>query len=481
MAGAWRPISILGRAARNAAVLARDVLALPFLRRVPRDWVVLRLDRGLVDVSRGQDLLDLLRSQPPTLADTLQVRERAGGDPRVQGVLLRVGVALGWAQLATLERALARLRAAGKRSVVYAERTGNAGAWLGACADLFWMTPEGHLDLLGVRVESPYVRELLDRLRVRPEVLHAGRYKSAGELIERSGLSDEAREALESVVEDLYGALLRGLAEGRGVSPEVAREWIDRGPYLAADAREAGLVDTLLYADELPGRLAALAAEANPAAPPEDVADAPAEGSEAEAEEAVLLPAAAYQRLSRPRFALEPLRDGRPRIGLILVEGLIRHSAHSARAVVGLLRRAAELSNVRAVVLRINSPGGDPLASDLIWRAVQRLRERKPVVASLADTAASGGYYVAMGANEIIAEPTTLGLKFALWYSELQRDLQRVKDAIANVSYGKISGAGVPSCGYAPAAACASLMPRAGFCSKYEQAIPARPANVKRR
>ena len=121
-----------------------------------------------------------------------------------------------------------------------------------------------------------------------------------------------------------------------------------------------------------------------------------------------LVPDLAYLRLSRPRFALEPMVDGPAQIAVIPVLGLLRSPQRSARPLVSLLRRAADLDSVRAVVLRINSPGGDPLTSDLVWRAVGKLREKKPVVASLGDTAASGGYYVAMAANEIVAEPTTL-------------------------------------------------------------------------
>ncbi len=311
-------------------------------------------------------------------------------------MLLRVGQApLGWSRVSALVRALGDLRAAGKLCVVYAERTGNAGAWLGAVADHFWMTPEGHLDLLGVRIDTPFFRELLDRLHIRPEVVHAGRYKAVGEMLERAGMSDDAREALEGVVDDLYGELVAGLARGRAVDEAEARRWVDEGPYLAGEALEAGIVDALVYGDEIPARLAALSAD-------------PAAEGDGEPVEARLLPDSAYLRLSRPRFALEPLLEGRPQIAVIPVQGLLRSPDHSARPCVALLRRAAELPGVRAVVLRINSPGGDPLTSDLIWRAVGKLREVKPVVASLGDAAASGGYYVAMAANEIIAEPTTL-------------------------------------------------------------------------
>jgi protease-4 len=206
-------------------------------------------------------------------------------------------------------------------------------------------------------------------------------------------MSDDAREALASVVDELYATLVSALAARCDGNEERAKQWIDDGPYLACEAHEAGLVDDLIYSDELPARLAALTnGEAS-------------EGSEADAH---TLLDSVYLRVSQRRFALEPLVEGRAEIAVVPVLGLIRSSEHSARPLVSLLRRLASSPSVRAVVLRVNSPGGDPLASDLIWRAVEVLRRKKPVVASLSDTAASGGYYVAMGANEIIAEPTTL-------------------------------------------------------------------------
>ena len=395
------PGALARRLLRNTGIAVRDSVSAPFAWRVPRDWIVVRLDRGLVDVPTAREWLDAIRPQPRALNNVVDALERASGDARVHGVLLRVGRSpLGWSRLATLERAVLRLREAGKLCVVYAERTGNAGAWLGALADQFWMTPEGSLDLVGVRADSPFLRELLDRFHVRSEVVHAGRYKSAGEIVDRSGLSDEAREALDAVVERLYDALVEGLRRRNGASAEQARRWIDEGPYLAGEALEAGLVDALCYGDELPGRLQALA--------PGDHADASEDGDAEEAERAHLLGEQAYLRVSRRHFDFDSLLEPRADLAVVPVQGLIRSPEHSARPVVALLRRLAEDRDVQAVVLRIDSPGGDPLASDLIWRAVGKLREKKPVVASMGDAAASGGYYVAMAANEIVAERTTL-------------------------------------------------------------------------
>jgi len=401
------PRTALRRLFQNVGGTLRDVVLVPFARRVPREWVVLRLDRGLVEASTTSPWLEQYLQRPETLASALECLEYARGDDRVHGVLLKLGRgAVGWAKASALARAVGQLREAGTQVVVYAESTGNAGAWLGALADQFWMAPEGRLDLLGVRVETPFLRRALEKLRIRPDVISAGRYKAAAETLERESMSRPAREALEVVVEQLYEALVDGLATGRSQDPERAREWVDNGPYLASQAREAGLVDDLVYADELPVRLGALKRD-------DEEAD--------EEHEARLVSSATYLRVARPRFRWQPVLGRASEIAVVPIQGLIRSGTASPRGTPGLLKRIGEDENVCAVVLRIDSPGGDPLASDLIWRSVRKLSESKPVVASLGDTAASGGYYVAMAANEIIAEPTTLtgsigvimaGLKF---------------------------------------------------------------------
>ncbi|MFQ5514402.1 MAG: signal peptide peptidase SppA [Myxococcota bacterium] len=386
------PGRLLRRTLRNVGTGLHDSLRVPLSLRVPREWLVLRLDRGLVEASPTAPWLDEALRRPTALPVLLECLELARTDRRLQGVLLRLGRArLGWARAAALARALEGLREAGKLRVAYAEQTGNAGAWLGGLCDQFWMAPEGRLDLVGVRVETPFLRGALEKLRVRPEVIFAGRYKSAGEILERSSMSREAREALDPVVAQLYGALVDGLARGRAGSADRARRWIDEGPYLASQAQACGLIDDRVYADELPLRLAALTKGA---------------GSDAE-HEARLVGPAAYLRAARPAFAWQPLLGG-GELAVVPLQSLITPGSGSPRGVVGLLRRLARSPEVRAVVLRVDSPGGDPLASDLIWRAVCRLGEVKPVVASLAEIAASGGYYVAMGAQRVIAEPTTL-------------------------------------------------------------------------
>jgi len=416
---AWRLL-------RNLARLVVDLVTAPLASRVPRDWIVLRLDRGLIDVPLRPSLPALVPT-PRSLSEILDCLERARDDRRVKGALLRVGKgALGWATVQTLSQAIASFRAADKRVVVHADDTGNAGAWLGAVADHFWMTPEGSLDLIGVSIDSPYLRRALDRLKIHPQVISAGRYKSFGEVILRDSMSDDAREALESVIDQLYDSLTTALVEGRDIPLDGIRSRIDEGPYLAEQALEAGLVDELVYADEFPARLAELSRD-----PAQD-------GSPAAESEEKLLADRTYLRVSRPRLRWTPVLRGPDLVAVVSLQGMIGRRAGSTRGVVGVLRRLQDDPEVLAVVLRVNSPGGDALASDLIWRAVNRLAAVKPVVSSMGDVAASGGYYVAMAANEILAEPATLtgSIGVVLAGLELEELLDELGVSLDGVSRG---------------------------------------------
>jgi len=433
-AAAPRAAAPVVRLARNAAVWLRDAATLPLALRVPRDWITLSLERGIAEAPPALPSF-LLRARAPLSLLELDVGlARAAGDPRVRGVLVRIGAGkLGFARAASLARAFARLRSAGKRVVVWAASTGNAGAWLGGLADRFWLAPEGRLELVGVRAESVFLRRALDRLRVRPDVHATGPYKSAGEMLERDSLSAPAREALESVVDDLFETLVAGLAAGRAGSTERARAWIDGGPYLAAEAEAAGIVDGLAYGDELPAKLAALEGDAEPDAEP---------GADTAPREARLISLATYLRVARRRFVWQPVRTGAAEIAVVPLLGAIRPGSGEPTGLVGVLRALRDRPQVRAVVLRIDSPGGEPLASDLLWRAVRLLSEKKPVVASLGDTAASGGYYVAMAAHEIVADPCSLTGSIGVVLAGLEIDglLDWLGVSLDGVQRGKHAG-----------------------------------------
>jgi protease-4 len=411
----------LRRLAANAARVARQAFARRQLAREGGLWLDVRIGpqlqelrpAGLPFSGRGQSLLDLLR--------TLSC---AAEDRQVDGVLLRFeGTSPGLSQVLALRRAVEVVRARGKPVAAYADALGIAEYWIASAASSVFLPESGSLFLVGMRAESTFVRSLLDRFSIEPEILRLGAYKSAAEPFTRAGMSPEQREQWEALLDDFYGGLVEAIAKGRGMAPEVVRGRIDAGPYHAATAQEAGLIDGFLYPDEIEDTLSALTPgrAANDSRPLR------------------LVPAASYLALRAADAGWRPLLSDLPRIAYVVASGLIRRGS-GARGIASdafrtLLERLAKDDGVRGIVLRVDSPGGDGLASDLLWRAVRKARQKKPVVVSMGDVAASGGYYVACGADAVFAEAATLtgsigvvGGKVNL--SELYRRIGISKEAV---------------------------------------------------
>jgi protease-4 len=221
-------------------------------------------------------------------------------------------------------------------------------------------------------------------------VVHVGKYKSAGEMATRRSMSVEQREQIESWQRDLFGELVAAIARGRGLEEDRVRELIDQGPYSASAAREAGLIDGFLYRDEIEDKLRPLKAASGP--------DRDVSG----------LDIHAY--LGRAVFdaGWHPLLRSMPHIAYVVATGQI-HRGPGRRGIGSqvtseLLERVREDDRVRAVVIRVDSPGGDAVASDLLYRAVELTRKEKPVIVSMGDVAASGGYYLAAAADAILIE-----------------------------------------------------------------------------
>src|SRR5262245_51845275 len=377
------------RLAEVAAGWLRRTAARRALPRYGPYWVTLELAAPVRDVP-GRFAAE--RAQ--TLLGVLETLEAIADDPRAHGVLLELrGAPGGIAAAQSLRRALDAVRARGKAIAAFAESLDLVSLYVASAADALWIPETGRVYAVGLRADAYYLRDLLARLDVRPDVVRIGTHKSAGEMLTNDRMSDEQREQLEAIVSDGFDALVDGIAAGRRRAASEVREWIDRGRYTAAAAREAGLVDGFAYRDELEDRLGHLASRltASPARP-------------------VLVPARALWSLRAN--ARTGWRAPVPRIAVLFASGSISRSEHArgiaSRAAEETLGALARDARVRGVVLRIDSPGGDALASDLLWRAVRALRREKPVVASLAEMAASGGYYVASAADCVIAERSSI-------------------------------------------------------------------------
>jgi len=327
-------------------------------------------------------------SRQRLLRDLLRVAD----DPRVVGLLLRVRSApAGWAACEDLRAVLGRLRARGVRTVAVLEAVGNLGYWIAAACDEVVMTPPDQLGLTGVGAELTFFARALDRLGATPDFQSAGAYKSFGEPFTRTHASAENVEAVDRMVSGLQHALLDGLCADRALDRGTLQRLMGSAPIDAIRAHEQRLVDHLFYDDQLEEWLDSEFGESTRRV--------------------------SFERWSLRDRALDWARSlgsrGDVLAVLHLCGGIVMDDDSSrrlirAREVVRKLKSLREDDRVKAVVLHVQSGGGSAVASDLMWREVSVLSEKKPVVASFSDVAASGGYYLAAPAEVIFARSTTL-------------------------------------------------------------------------
>jgi protease IV len=336
------------------------------------------------------------------LQDIVEGLRRARDDDRVRALVAKVGGGnIGLARVQEIRAAVEAFRASGKLTVAWAETFGefthgNVPYYLATAFDRIYLQPSGSVGLTGVAVEQLFLHDALAKVGVGFQSAKRQEYKTAADPLTERGFTGPAREAAERLAVSVVEQISAAIAERRGKTQDDARALLDRGPFLAADALAEGLVDALGYRDEV---YAAVRQEAG--------------------QDAVLQYVARY---AKPRaLAQRARRVPNPRehfVALVHASGPIRQgrssrgpmgSAIGSDTVAAALRSARADDRVRAVLLRVNSPGGSAVASDTIWREVVRLRVAgKPVVVSMSDVAASGGYYIAMAADVIVAQPGTL-------------------------------------------------------------------------
>jgi len=344
----------------------------------------------------------------------LDVVAEIARDPDVDAVELKLdSYGVGWARLLETREALAGLRRAGKKVFVYKENFSTPDLVLASVADRISVPESGMVVLPGLALESWYMKDLLAKLHLSFDVVHIGEYKSAGESLVRDSMSDELKESLDPILDEFFKGMVDSIAEGRGISRDVVLKAIDKGILLPREAQAMGLVDRVEYYDQFkegvrnyfPDKQLKKAEDRlkkrgpqfdpnNPFAIFSVVMGALMEGSK------------------------ERLPEG-PKVAVIYCSGAIvsgksqydwmgNIAAMGSETIVAAIDKARENDEVKAIVLRVNSPGGSALASDMIWRAIERAKAKKPVIASMGDVAASGGYYISCNSHVIVAEPQTI-------------------------------------------------------------------------
>ncbi|MEI6238867.1 MAG: signal peptide peptidase SppA [Planctomycetia bacterium] len=352
----------------------------------------------------------LLADVSPHLHRIVERLDKAAADTRVKGVVLSIeSPNLGRARADELRAAIARLRKAGKPVAAHLVGSEPVHYMVALACDTITMPPAATLEITGVRTEVMFFKDLLDKLGVQAEILQVGEFKGAGEPLTRSSMSPQLREQYESFVGDLFEQLVERIAADRRLAPDTVRDLVDTGVFTPDAAREAGLIDAVGYEDEVAAALAKKVELAEPKIV-RDYAERKIDNDFSGLGGLVKL----VEMLSGQKQAATSGKG--KRIAIVHLTGeiaegkgrddLLAGGSAGSDTVIKAIRDAAKDDTVAAIVLRIDSPGGSALASDLIWREAERTK--KPVVASLSDTAASGGYYVAVAADRIVAAPGTL-------------------------------------------------------------------------
>lgn len=334
---------------------------------------------------------------PPTLERLRGQLDHIFADSRPRGVILRIkNLDAGWAALEELRREILGFRTRGARVVAYlADSVDIRSYYLACAADEILATPLATLNVVGLRARVDFLKDAMDKLGLEAEVVAVSPYKSAGERFVRNDFSRESREQVERLLDRRYEEVVAGVSEGRDLSPEEVSARIDLAPYGAQEARSKGLIDGVGYEDELPERLGQ-----------DDRRAGLAEWGRAR--RSLRMP---YKKRPRKRVALVTLSGtivrGRSR-KLPVPFPFIGGEQAGSESVVAALRVAEKNRRIAAVLLHVDSPGGDALASDLIWREIERLRDKKPVVVLMGNAAASGGYYVSAPASHVVARRSTV-------------------------------------------------------------------------
>jgi protease IV len=352
--------------------------------------LVLRIGGDLNEMDAG-GLFGPFVEGAPTVRGIVELLRKAKIDKRVTSIILKPsGSGALWGKVQEVRDAVSDFRRSGKPVIAYLEYGGEQEFYLATACDKVFLMPTATLDLTGMASYELFLRGTLDKIGAYPDALHIGEYKTASNTMTEHTYTAAHREMAESLNNDLYEQLVRGIADGRKKSEADVKTLIDHGPFLPEDALRAGLIDDLAYEDELDDKAKLGTGTIH------------------------YLDMNEYRQVSAASLGL----NRGPKIAVIYATGIIASGKSTfdatggqvagSETLVEYLRKARGDSAVKAIVLRVDSPGGSALASDVIWREVLLTKNQKPLVASMSDVAASGGYYISMPAHAIVAEPSTL-------------------------------------------------------------------------
>lgn len=324
------------------------------------------------------------------LPDLTLALMKAALDPRIKGVCVKIDpLECGWSKLQEIKRHVEFFRKSGKFSIAYLERAGEKEMYLASVFEEIYAPPSASISLRGISVKGTFLRGTLDKIGVEPEIRRIGNYKSAGDQLLRSDMSEYQREQLTALLDDIFDDVVESLATSRDKTKEEIQNFIDEGVFDMQRFKDSGILTDLLYEDQL-----------------NDLLKKRTDGKE---DELRFVKFKRYKNVSPKAFGL----GGKKTIAIVRTSGAIvggegKGGVITADKLIAQLRALKKNKKIAAVILRVDSPGGDALASDLMWREIKKFSEEKPIIASMSDVAASGGYYMSMACQKIVAEDLTI-------------------------------------------------------------------------
>src|SRR6185436_5921376 len=358
--------------------------------------LALKISGSMPDYVPDDPFRRLFGGQPQSLSSLLTQFRKAKVDKRITAVMLDIdGSDAGWAKAEEIRGAIEDFRSSGKPVYAYMENGFNKDYYIATACDKIFVPPPGELFTIGLAADVMFFRGSLDKLGVYPDMYQIGKYKSAGDTFTQKQMTEAHREYINSMLDDLYGRYVEGIAKSRNKTVDEVKTLIDNAPYSAAQAKDAGLIDGALYRDDVEKELKKRLGYGD-----NDQLHI-ARGSD-------------YRQITQESLGL----NKGEKIAVVYAEGDIvsgrsvfgsnGEETIGSDSLVKTINEARDDKGVKAIVLRIDSPGGSGLASDIIWRALEAAKTKKPIVVSMSDVAASGGYYIACNANKIVAQPSTI-------------------------------------------------------------------------
>jgi protease IV len=358
--------------------------------------LALRISGSMPDYLPEDPIRRLLGGDDQSLTSLLNQFKKAKVDKRISAVLLEVDMSdAGWAKSEEIRSAISDFRTSGKPVYAYIEFGLNKEYYIATACDRIYVTPPGELFITGLSADVMFFRGTLDKIGIYPDLFQIGKYKSAGDTFTRKTMSDAHKEMMDALLTDLYDRYVETIATARGKSVADVKALIDNAPYSAQQAKDAGLIDGVAYRDDLEKELKQRLGYKD-------------------SDDLRITRTSDYRQISQESLGL----NKGERIAIIYGTGDIGSGKSEngptggqsigSDTMVKALNDARTDKSIKAIVLRVDSPGGSGLASDVIWHAVEAANKVKPVVVSMGDVAASGGYYISAGASKIIAEPSTI-------------------------------------------------------------------------